>query len=669
MKKIEKLDIVYPASLDWDWHTPDQIVDELTEQYREFGLDRVMLQFPSKGFESTEVPSMEYIAHYAKNFKEVKERVAPLGIEVGWWFCLSVAAGNSKKFTHLTASDGTQAFCGLCPLDPAFEEWIYEYVALFTKIGEPSFIFMEDDMTIRRHTKDEGCFCKYHLEEFARRKGRFYSPEELKATFATGTPDAIELLREWRELSKFALVTLSETIRRAVDSIDPSIPIGAMESGFSDQDGDCAYAVAKALAGDRHTPFSRLYGAIYNGVPSEEIPKAIFHPIYSKQHITEDFKYFFESDCFPHTRFFTSGKDMQAMIAAVYSAGYDGSTLQTQQCLDYANEDKAFGYAFAKERPRHEAIHRVAKQCELKGVEITFDPFYNTINALVRKNKDPQWTQTVAFFGIPFTTLRSNVAFWDSRPAMFYPHEKVLEYLSGTLFLDGNAAAELCKRGYGAYLGVEIGEDVAKPPFVHDACAREIICDGYAPDSIGRNMAIPHLFSSGHCGKLLEIKVTDDRAEVLTEAYTFRREFVCPAMTRFHNSLGGTVIVMGMTLEKNYSQSLLNYRRQKLFHQLITEACDEFVLVKDDPRIFTLMNEPKEGAKDEFIGVLTLINLSSDDTESLSLHLPEKWKAFKEILSVNEKGEWIPISYEKTAHGVKIAQGANYLSPVYLMFK
>lgn len=666
MKKIEKLDVVYPASLDWDWHTPDEIVAEVTEQLKEFGLNRVMLQFPSKGFPSTDVPSWEYITQYAKNFKEVKDRVAPLGIEIGWWFCLSVHAGNSKKFTHLTSSDGSEAFSALCPLDPAFEEWIYEYVALFTKIAEPSFIFMEDDMTIRRHTREDGCFCKYHLEEFARRKGRYYSPEELTSTFATMTPEAIDLLREWRDLSKLALVTLSETVRRAVDSVDPSIPIGAMEAGSSDEDGNCAYAVAKALAGDKHTPFSRLYGSIYNGVPSEAIPSHIFHPVYSKQHITEDFKYFFESDCFPHTRFFTSGKDMQAMIASVYSVGYDGSTLQTQQCLDYANEDMAFGYAFAKERPRHEEIHRIAKQCELKGVEITFDPFYNTLE---RKNKLPQWTQTVSLFGIPFTTLRSNVAFWDSRPAKFFPHEKVLEYLSGVLFLDGDAAKALCDRGYGEYLGVEMGEDVAVVPFKHDACAREIICDGFAPDSVGRNMAIPHLFSSGHCGKLLEMKVTDEKAEVLTEAYTFKREFVCPAMTRFKNKLGGTVIVMGMTIEKNYSQSLLNYRRQKLFHQLIAEACDEFVLVKENPRIFTFMNEPIEEIKDEFIGVLTLINLSSDDTDSLTLHLPEKWKKFSEILSMDEKGEWIPVSYEKTADGVKVAQGAKYLSPVYLMFK
>lgn len=666
MKKTEKLDVVIPAVLDWDWHTPDQIVEELLEQHEKFGFNRFILAFPSKGFRSTDLPSRDYITHYAENFKEVKQRVAPLGIQCGWWFCSSVHIGHSERFTHLTSADGNESYSALCPLDPAFTDWIYECVALFTRIASPDFIFMEDDMTIRRHTRSEGCFCKFHLKEFSRRKGKYYTPEELTSIFETKTPEALQLLREWRNLSKHALVVLSESVRRAVDSIDPSIPIGAMESGTSDEDGNCAYAVAKALAGQRHTPFSRLYGSIYNGVQAQEIPRALFHPIYSKQHITKDFKYFFESDCFPHTRFFTSGKEMQAMISAAYSAGFDGSTLQTQQCLDDANEDLAFASAFTNERPRHEALHQIAKQCELKGVEITFDPFYNTLE---KSNKTPFWAKPVALMGIPYTSLKSDVAFWDYRPAKFYPHEEILEYLSKTLFLDGAAAKALCDRGYGEYLGVELGEDVATAPFVHDCCAREIICDGYAPDSKGRNMAIPHLFSSGNCGKLLEIRVIDESTEVLTEAYTFQHNFVCPAMTRFQNKHGGTIIVMGMTVEKNYSQSLFNYRRQKLFHQLLTEACDKFVLVKNDPRIFTLMNEPLKENRNDFIGLLTLINLSSDDRSELILHLPQKWKAFREILSMDENGEWKSASFTLTDDGVRIHQQATYLSPTYLLFK
>ncbi|MBE6596788.1 MAG: hypothetical protein E7641_03860 [Ruminococcaceae bacterium] len=664
MKDVKKLDIVVPAELDWDWHTPDEIVAELTEQHENYGIDRFILYFPSKGFECSAPPTPEYVEYYAKNFNEVKRRVEPLGIDLGWWFCLSVGIGHSDSFTGLTSSDGRVSYQNNCPLDPAFEEYIYDFTERFTRIARPSFIFMEDDMTIYRHTRDDGCFCKFHLEEFAKRMGRYYTPEELVSTFATRTPEALALQREWRKLSEYALVVLSENIRRAVDSVDPDIPIGSMQQGCCHEDGDCTYAVAKALAGDRHRPFSRLFGAIYEGVPAEKIPRALFHPIYSRQHITEDFEYFFETDSFPHTRFFTSGKEMQAMLSGVYSAGYDGSTLQTQQCLDYANEDTTYGYSFAKERPRHEAIHKIAKRCELKGVEITFDPFYNTVEL---HNKHPFWTQSVSFFGIPFTTLESSVAFWDYRPAKYYPHDQVMKYLSKTLFLDSEAAKALCERGYGKYLGAEIGECLLNGPETRDICAREIICDGFAPDSKGRNMAMPYLAFIGP-SKPFAVIPTDEKTEIMTEYYNFKREFTANAMTRFKNELGGTIVIMGMTIEKNYSQSLLNYRRQKLFHQIITEACDEFVLVKDQPRIFTFMNEPRE-ATDDFIGALTLLNLSSDNCESLTLRLPEKWKAYKEILSMDDDGNWTPASFEVTEDGIKLNETAEFMRATYLLFK
>jgi len=274
----------------------------------------------------------------------------------------------------------------------------------------------------------------------------------------------------------------------------------------------------------------------------------------------------------------------------------------------------------------------------------------------------------VSLMGIPYTTLRAEVAFWDYRIAKFFPHEKVMEYLSHTLILDGEAAKELCLRGYGEYLGVDVGEDIAVGAFRYDLCSREIICDPYAPDSPGRGMGIAHVGGFGHGGRQLELKLTQADTQVISQVYTFKRELVCPAMTRFKNKLGGTVIVMGITVHDNYAQALLNYRRQKLLHQLIVEASDELVLVKEAPRIFTLMNEPKEQNAD-FIGVLTMINLSSDDADSLTLHLPEKWKAFKQIFTMDNDGNWQNANFMTTVDGVKIHTAAEYLKPVYLLFR
>ncbi len=665
MKVFKELDPIIPGVLDWDGYTEEGVVADLLEQQKNYGINKFMLQFPDKGFMGAECPSFEYFAENAEKFKRIKATVEPHGIELGWWFTFSIKLGTSIEYIRMVKIDGTLTPNASCPLDPAFRRNISERMALFAKIAKPSFIFMEDDYSIYAQTK-EGCFCEYHLDALAKKVGRFYSREALAAELQKRTPEAIALARAWREVAKESLVLFAKDLRSALDVASPEIPIGSMQSGVSDCDGDCTYELAKALAGDRHTPFSRLYGAIYYGVRPHDIPTEMFHPIYSKQHIDEDFTYYFEADCFPHTRFYTSGKEMQVLNAAVYSAGFDGSTLQTMQSLDYATEDKAFGFGFAKERPRHEAIHQIAKNCELKGVEIVYDPFCNTLDSSRKKN--PYWTQVVSFFGIPFTSKEEKIAFMDSRVAKYLPDETILKYLGKTLFLDGNAAKALCRRGYGEYLGVLLGEDIGVAPFMFDAGAREVIREGYAPDSIGRHMIIPHLYAAGHNGEMLKMTVTDPACEILTDDYTFDGKYVCPAMTRFKNKLGGTVIVMGMTLENNYSQSLLNYRRQKLFRQLITDACDEFVIVKDEPRVFTLMNEPTDENED-FIGALTLINLSSDDQDAITLHLPPKWKSFKEIKIMDRQGEWLDAPYEITSDGVKINSPAKYLDPVYLLFE
>ena len=666
MKKIDKLDTVIPAVLDWDWHTPEQIIAELVEQHERFGFNRFMLSFPNKGFRSSAFPTKDYVEQYAENFKIVKESVAPLGIECGWWFICSVKLGNQEEFARTVTQNGEEVYYSTCPLDPAFRAWLGQFAITFLKIARPAFIFMEDDFSIHASTRGYGCFCQYHLDAFAKKTGRYYTREELVSIFDQKNGEGLALLREWRALIRESLVLLATEIRRAVDEVDPAIPIGTMEAGTSDEDGNCASAVAKAFAGERHVPHTRLYGAMYNGVRVQDIPSQLFHPIYSKQHIKAPYRYYFEGDSFPHTRFFTSGREMQAMIAAVYSAGFDGCTLQTQQLLDDSNEDPAFGLAYAKERPRHEALHQVAKRCELKGVEITFDPFCNTLD---QTSKLPYWTQAVSLLGIPYTTEQAPIAFWDARPATYYPHERVMEYLSKTLFLDGDAAKALCARGYGEYLGVDVGEDVATVPFKYDGCAREIIREGYAPTSTGRHMMIPHFFASGRNGKLLRLTQTDAHTEVITEAYTFKKELVCPALTRFRNKLGGTVIVMGMTLEKNYSQSLLNYRRQKLFQQLITEAADELVLVKNAPRVFALMNEAQKTEGEAFIGLLTLINLSSDDAEHILLHLPPKWRQYREILAMDDQGQWYSADVRATEDGIELSERVAYLRPTYLWFK
>ena len=356
---------------------------------------------------------------------------------------------------------------------------------------------------------------------------------------------------------------------------------------------------------------------------------------------------------------------MRAMMSVMYSNGFDGSTFQTCQMLDDCTEEHAYGRMFLEERNRFNEINRISKLCERKGVEIDYDPFWNTIDG----KAVPYWVQPVTLFGIPYITTESEVAFWDARQAKYADHETVIKYLSKGLFLDGSAAKELCKRGYSKYLGVEMGEDVAKDRVQYDLGAREVIKAPFDKFNKGKHMPIAHMFSSGKNGKLLKMEIRDPGVEIISEGVTFQKEFLTSAMVRFENKLGGRVVVMGMTLENNQSHSLLNYRRQRLFHELLKWCSDSYIFVKNQPNIYIVVNMSQNVKTTEFLGMLTLNNLGEDSVDNVILNLPKKWQMAKEYLILDKNSDWVKGKIEKKDNELIINEEFKYCDPVYILLK
>jgi hypothetical protein len=257
---------------------------------------------------------------------------------------------------------------------------------------------------------------------------------------------------------------------------------------------------------------------------------------------------------------------MRALMSNVFSFGFDGSIFICNQILDDSGEEKTYAKMYKNEEARFTKISELAKQCRVRGVEISFDSFYNTLTPYDGSNY-PYWTGAVSRFGIPYSTKEEPVAFWDVNNARFSNDENIKRHLSNTLFLDCLAAKELCERGYGEYLGVSVGEPVLD---IHkrlrlDLAAREVICEPYSELSKGKHMPSTHMYSPDGMGIELDIKVTNENCKVVSELVSYDKKVIIPAMTYFENSLGGKIIVLGMSITSgNKSQALFNYRRQKL---------------------------------------------------------------------------------------------------------
>ncbi len=666
---FDKLDIIVPIMIEQDWPDVNEVIDAIRFQKEKYGITRFALAFPSTGWRMTKIPTLSHYEKMAEMFVEIKKELLKDGIDCGWWNQLTVKSGASEKCRRMIMSDGTETPFASCPLDPAFQKMFSEATARFAEIAKPSFVFFEDDYSVSAAARGRwnGCYCNRHLEAFAKKTAKRFTREELVEIFEKQTPESYELFRKWRELMCDSLVSLSEAVRREVDKKSPEIPIGSMQPGSCDADGDSTEKVARALAGKNHTPFCRIHGTAYcNREDSKDIPTLLYHTLYSKQHIGDNFVFYHESDTFPHITFYMSANKMRAIMSAAYSFGFDGSTFQTAQMLDDMNEELAYGKMFKNECERFNEVHRIAKQCKLQGVEIAYDPFWNTAEGLP---SNPYWTESVSLFGIPFMTTESDVAFWDARQAKYKSHDEIMQYFSKGLILDGSAAKVLCARGYSKYLGVEMGEDVAQGRLQYDLGAREIIKPPFDTYSKGKNMPSAHMFSRGKNGKLLEMKIINPEVEIISEEYTMHKEFVSVAMTRFQNELGGKIVIMGMTLEKNKSHSLINYRRQHLFHEMLKWCSDSYVFAKNQPNIYTIVNEAINPEESGFYGMLTLINLGDDTLDNVTLHLPPKWQKATEFKLLDKNGKWVSGNIQKQKDELIIGEEFKHCNPMYILIK
>ena len=663
MKK--EIEIFIPVALDLDWPTADSVIECIKEQNERYGFKNFFLACPGGGWRSKGHPEKADFDRMADLFNEVKKGLADTGIVLGWWNTLTVKSGVHESFGRIVEESGEVHPFASCPMSEGFKCQFAEDIAYFAAKTKPASIIFEDDYSIGTAAGIFGCLCNAHLEEFARREGKTYTREELVEAFGKRDEESLALQKRYRALMRDSMVALSEAVRREVDKESPEIPIGVMQSGGSDFDGESVEPIARALAGERHTPFSRLYGAYYGGGDLKGIPKKAYHSIYTKEHIGDNFKFLSEADTFPHTRFFASAKQMKAFMAISYSSGFAGSTFQTQQLLDDPGEESAYGRMFKKERARFSEIARKSAKCDRAGVSLPYDSFYNTVDGGM-KDSDPHMCRTLDLFGIPYTTKKAKVTFLDERLAKYLPDSEIKEYLSGGLFLDGGAARELFLRGYGEYIGVSVGENIAVPPIGYDLGAREVIKPPFDKLSRGKNMPIAHMYAPKGNGKLLELTVTDPKVEVISEAYTFDRKFITAAMTRFENSLGGKIVVMGMTAKGNMSQSLFNYRRMRLFEELIKWCGGDVPLVRGEPNVHLIFNRAKCG--EDFSHLVTAINLGEDAIDSLSLYLPNEMRE-KKIFHLTSDGEWNETDCVIGNDEVEIKLTAEACEPIYLLFK
>lgn len=657
-----EVEIIVPISLTGSWSTPEAIAASILRQYEQFEIKRFALSGPGLGFRGKGYPDVAAYEQLAETFCRIRELVKGRELALGWWCSLNLKSGRHPNFQPIVKANGEEHPFANCPSCSNFKERYIKNIATFCALAKPEFMVIEDDYCISAAAGKYGCFCKNHLAEFEKREGRRYEREELVAIFEKREKESLQLLKRYKAMLKDSMVELSACIRQELDKASPEIPICLAQSGTIDSDGDATLEVCRALAGKNHKPLCRFYGAYYNGGEIKNLPELLYHAIYCKQHIHEEFGFYHESDTYPHTRFFTSARMMKAYLGITYSQGFIGSVFQTLQYLDNPVEETAYSKMLKSEHARLTELIQTVSGCSPMGVEIPYDPFYNVLD----ENKKPLWIRTLTAFGIPFLTTPAKTAFLDETSAKYLSDEELKRYFSGNLFLDGDAAYQLTKRGYGKYMGVSVGENAVTEMLQFDFGAKEVIQPPFDRYSAGKCMPAAHNYAHGKNGIPRAMTLLGEETEVISEILTSERQSVTPAMTRYINELGGHIVVMGMTLKGNDSQALFNYRRMKLFDQMLLWCGEELPFVKRDPYLHLIAN--KGGNEKDFSYQMTIINLGEDTVNGAEIYLPECMRN-KEVLYLAVDGNWKKADITETKDGMVIKHPLEICEPLYLLLR
>lgn len=438
-----------------------EMLEDMLKLKRESGLRRFLLTGPGLGVRLTGFPAAKVYQDLGELLLLVKNQMTPHGIEVGWWCAPSLKSGKGN-FQNITGIDGKVSEISSCPLDAGFRETFSDNVAIVAKIAKPFMIQFEDDFELSNHVGVPfGCFCPLHLEKFGQSQKRYYSREELMDIFSELTPESIKLRRAWAELSCESLTDLATLVREKVDAVAPETRMALCQAGCVDFDGDMTEPVARAFAG-KTRPAVRLFGSSYSSDNGAQLPVAIFHALYSKQHLPDDFELFHESDTYPHTRFFMSSSKLKTLMTAAFSYGLDDSLFYTTQYLDNPTEENGYSSMFKAETRRFNAIKEAVSDCSVEGCEIIYEPFEHTVIPYDKQTgRRPvqamnAWVNILGRFGIPYTSKGGKVKMISGTTVKVMSDEQIKELLSESVFLDGKAAYYLTERGFGELIGAEV---------------------------------------------------------------------------------------------------------------------------------------------------------------------------------------------------------------------
>ena len=634
----------------------DEICDDIERQYNEGIATEALFSmalFPEGN------PVVDKAKSFAEKYTVFSDKMKARGHKVGILVQASIGHGypyaHRSPFQYLTTLEEGEVTYRTCPYDEGFRAYIKDAFATLAKT-KPTTIMVDDDMRLFGSPK-RGCACPLHLAEISRRIGRKIEREELYKILNDTTDESRKMMEVYFDTQIDALVGAARAMREGIDSVDPTIP-GAFCVCADTCEG--AVDIAKILAGRGNPIIIRVNNGNYTPLGAKDFTRAMCRAATQMAVMGDEVDYFLaETDTCPQNRYSTSAVNLHSHFTGTILEGVAGCKHWITRLSSFEPKaGEAYRKKLAKYAGYYNELSRIVPTLKWQGCKIPLAPGAFVPNLPISEFVYPHqyngWSTCVLErLGLPmyFSAKEGGVACFDSRRDELFTDEQMTKILSGTVFLAAESAKNLCKRGFGKYIGVDVKE--------------------IAPGDNRANVEIIEK-SGKRLGKMVGLHELVPTADVEINSMMCAHPAgapaptpMFPAVTIFKNELGGTVVTFAGTPMARWHYttafSFLCEARKEQLIDILKSTGNLPVYYPDDAEVYLRTAEMPDG--NTFVAIF---DISLDPLEGIPL---VSEKPVKNVKKLSPDGKWENVNFTVQNGVITVDTTAYTLDSVMLILE
>lgn len=613
--------------------------DELVDYCKKHNIGAVMFYVDLNPYWYYMPDTQEHNSYVAEVVQKASQKLKEAGIsyQLNYQNLFGSWDGNFDHKADLpyecyVDESGNESYGSGCMIGEKFRHFAGQKLLEWAKTM-PDAIWIDDDMRTHNHQTeihdlwdgksssaglDFGCFCSEHIKRFNERMGYTFTREQLVKECLSNP----EVRTRWLNFQNACLCDTASWIENIVHSVSPDTRVAIMTSlaDVHAVEGRNWHDFLHSLSGDK-VPLIRATFGPYCEASPRDFAHSFSRFASLKSNLQSQYKS--EVDYCPeieNTRFTRYSKSIAAtkfqlgLSAFMGARGVTLSIFDLEGCI--LNEEPEFGNMLDSTKMFCDTMNK-EKMCEYTDLGVSFIASPDRVQSADFGSGISKFRDMVNFRDFDILFAKAGIPIKYTQPedigaeqlfaldrfaVKLLSEDELMNVLSKAVILEGGAADELIKRGFGQYVGIDA--------MTKNQCivSSELLCAQKRSDN--SDVYVP----SRICG--------DKWYDVQGVGFESLSFFITPdgkkhpGFTKFKNSLGGKVIVYAT--EGDFGDGFYSNYRIRYLKQICKDLLTDITTVNFPS--YGLCSVRTNGQKT----MVFVANLSTDLCENLEVSTPQE---------------------------------------------